>query len=111
MYRGIVKKGSKRAAGLGYPTINIPLEDKNVSGIFAAKVSAGGAEYIAAAFADPSRGILEAHLIDFDRDLYGEEVTIELVEKLRESKRYDNDVALKTAISEDIAKVTEYFKN
>ena len=40
-YTGIVEGGSQRAAGLGYPTINIPLADTEVSGIYAALVKVG----------------------------------------------------------------------
>jgi riboflavin kinase/FMN adenylyltransferase len=109
-YSGTVEHGSKRAAALGYPTINIKLED-SVSGVYAAKVYADGKEYRAAAFADPSRKLLEAHLIDFSGDLYGRDATIELHEKLRDSKTFTDDDSLKAAIDDDVAKVREYFKN
>jgi riboflavin kinase/FMN adenylyltransferase len=107
-YTGIVEVGSQRAAALGYPTINIKLED-TISGIYAAKVFAGGKEYFAAAFADPSRKILEAHLLDFSGDLYGHEATIELHNKVRGSEKYADDAALKAAIAEDVRAVREYF--
>src|SRR3989344_1651888 len=56
-YSGIVQEGTKRAATLGFPTINIPLGNSDVSGIYAARVMMGEKEYPAAAFADPKRKI------------------------------------------------------
>jgi riboflavin kinase/FMN adenylyltransferase len=110
---GIVIEGKRRGRALGFPTVNIPLGDAAVSGIYAAKVctdvSTSVHTFFAAAFADPSRDVLEAHLLDFSGDLYGQEIRIELYEKLRESGTYASDEALQQAIAEDVAAVREYF--
>jgi FAD synthase len=109
-YTGIVQRGKKRGHELGYPTINIPLADKETSGVYAARVFLKDeAPYIAAVFADSERGVLEAHLLDFSDDLYGLEVKIELHKKLRESGTFENDDGLKQAIAEDVKAVREYF--
>lgn len=120
-YTGIVQHGSKRAESLGYATLNIPLEDPSVSGVYAAKVKIeanpaepdarpeGFREYRAAAFADSERKILEAHLLGFFGDLYDKKVTIELHKKIRESKKFENDVQLREAIASDVKAVREYF--
>ena len=55
--------------------------------------------------------MLEAHLLDFSNDLYGWNVAIELLEKIREAKTFGSDKNLREAIAEDIAKVREHFKN
>lgn len=112
VYKGVVQKGSQKGRALGYPTVNIPLADASIDGVYAARVLvAGEAPYLAAAFADQARRVLEAHLLDFSDDLYGMPVTIELSEKLRDSHVYEDDARLRAAIAEDIAKVREYFKN
>lgn len=120
-FRGIVGHGRKRAGALGFPTINIQLEDASVSGIYAARVEFWGGEYIAAAFADPKRKILEAHLLDFTRrfaarqnsgltgHLYGKTVRIKLCAKIRDSKQFTDDAALREAITKDVKEVREYF--
>lgn len=84
-----------------------------MSGIYAARayVKEGEAPYMAAVFADPTRKILEAHLLDFSNDLYGKTVTIELHKKIREGNMFPDDASLRAAIGKDIAKVREYFKN
>lgn len=110
-YEGIVEQGSKRASALGFPTINIPLSEKNLSGIYAAKVTSGINEYLAAAYADPKRNILEAYLLDFDDDLYGKKVSITLYDKIRDSREFPDDESLKKQIAEDVEAVHAYFKN
>ncbi|OGG70670.1 hypothetical protein A3F27_01705 [Candidatus Kaiserbacteria bacterium RIFCSPHIGHO2_12_FULL_53_13] len=109
-YTGIVEQGSKRAAALGYPTINIPLED-DVSGIYIARVHVGSEIFPAAAFADSRRKILEAHIIDFSERLYGRKITIELLGKIRDTRDFNDDAKLREAIADDVAKVRRYFKN
>ena len=110
-FTGVVQEGKKRGHQLGFPTVNIPLSGENVDGIFAAKVFFEGKEYGAAAYANVSRGILEAHLLDRSDDLYGKEIEIELVKKIRDDRTFADEVELKAAITDDVAKVREYFKN
>jgi riboflavin kinase/FMN adenylyltransferase len=108
-YSGIVKKGLGRAASLGFPTVNIPLSDSAVAGIYVARVIAGKEIHHAAAFADPSRRLLEAFILDFSDDLYGKRITIELHRKLRDSRQFDDDESLREAIKDDITRVRLFF--
>jgi riboflavin kinase / FMN adenylyltransferase len=110
-FLGIVQAGAKRGAALGFPTANIVLSDSDVSGIYAAHAEFDGHVYQAAVYADQQRMLLEAHLLDFSGDLYGKAISIELVEKLRESARFQSEVALKAAIADDIVRVRDYFNN
>jgi len=109
-FTGVVQRSSKRATALGYPTANIPLSDDS-SGVYAARIFVDDQVYRAAAFADPKREILEAHIVDFDGDLYNKEITVELVRKIRDTKQFEDDDAQREAIVDDVAKVREYFKN
>lgn len=109
IYKGIVQEGSKRARTLGYPTANIKQDDPSVSGVYAAIVRIDKAMYHAAAFADPARQLLEAHIFGLSEPMYGRNMSIELVEKIRETAQFENDEALRLAIEGDIAKVREYF--
>lgn len=108
LYTGLVQKGAGRGRQLGYPTANISLTDAE-SGIFAGRVRVEDKEYRAAVFADPTRKILEAHLLDFSGDLYGKEVSIELCTKIRESEEFTTDDALRAAIGHDVEMVRQYF--
>jgi len=109
-YTGIVEAGSQRAAALGYPTINIPLAGTEVSGIYAALVKVGEEEYEAVAFADQKRKLLEAHLFDFANDLYGWNVKITLLRKIRESKKFKDEKSLHEAIIADVRQARAHFK-
>jgi riboflavin kinase/FMN adenylyltransferase len=110
-YKGIVQKGRKYGQVLGFPTANIKIDGEAVSGIFAANVFIGEKIYPAAAYADLARNMLEAHLLDFSDDLYGKEIEIELLKKIREDEQYPDERSLKAAIAADVASVREYFKN
>lgn len=111
IYSGVVVRGKQRGRELGYPTLNIASTDTDVSGIFAARVTHGEKVFQAAAFADPARGVLEAYLLDFSQDLYGETVRIELLKKMRETKKFDSEEMLKKAIASDVETVRQYFSN
>ncbi len=111
-FLGVVQRGKGRGRELGFPTANIALPQKNVTGIYAAKAYLKGeAPYMAAVFADPVRGLLEAHLLDFEGNLYDTPMRVELLEKLRDTILYGDEAHLKEAIAEDIARVRKYFKN
>jgi len=109
-YRGVVQKGKRRAGELGFPTANITLTDAGVSGIYAALVTIDGKKYHAAVYADQRRHMLEAHLGKYsDGDLYGKVIEMELLKKIREDKKFDNDVDLRRAIAHDIQTVRNFF--
>jgi FAD synthase len=109
-YIGIVQKGSGSGRRFGFPTANIPLEDDSVSGIYAANVFVGGGEYFSAVYADTKRKLLEAHLLNFNDDLYGMEIEIELVKKMREDRQFADEAEAKKAISADIEAVEAYLR-
>jgi riboflavin kinase/FMN adenylyltransferase len=109
-YKGVIGSGSQRAGGLGFPTINIPLADKAISGIYAGIVTVEGNEYRGALYADPKREVLEAHLLDFAGNLYGKTAVIRLLKKIREDALFDDEAALISMIESDILSVKRYFE-
>ncbi len=108
-FSGVVIRGSQRAARLGFPTINIVCDSKDISGIYAARAVVNGVSHIAAAFYVPERPVLEAHLIDGTGDLYGMSADITLYKKIRDNKPYESDESLRTLIASDVAAVRAYF--
>jgi len=48
---------------------------------------------------------VEAHVLDFDGDLYGEELEIEIGDKLREEKKFGSPTELRLQIAQDVAAV------
>lgn len=110
-FSGIIQKGDGRGKALGFPTINIPVDDETLSGIYAAIVTIKDSTYNAAVYADTRRKLLEAHLLHFNDDLYGMEVSIELKQKIRDDERFTDEHTLKEQIKQDIVAIEEYFKN
>ena len=109
-YSGKVVKGMGKAGELGFPTVNIPLPEADpVSGIYVARVKHHDFTYNAVVYADHARHMLEAHLLDFEKDLYGEEITIELLNKLRERAAFPDDASRQKAIAEDVLNAEDYF--
>jgi len=55
--------------------------------------------------------LLESHLLDFSENLYGKMIAVEIGEKIRDDRRFENESELKAAIADDIMHIREYFKN
>jgi len=112
---GVVQGGARRGTGLGYPTANIAL-GKGAAlahGIYAVHVDFDGQRYQAAAYLgtrptfDDGSPVLEVFLFDFDGDLYGRNIEVEFVERLRGDRKFDSLDALKTQMDIDCARARE----
>ncbi len=107
--RGRVGEGAGRGKRLGFPTINLPLAPgQDVRhGIYAMRVDHGGHRHHAAGYvgARPTFGageaVLEAYLLDFEGDLYGEEVDLEFIAFLRADETFATPDALAAKMRED----------
>ena len=113
--RGVVERGDQRGAGIGFPTANLPVPH----------VMAWPADAVYAGWCDRADGdrhpcainigrrptfyehteksLLEAHLIDFDGDLYGETIDVSFVEFLRSERKFDGIDQLVAQLETDIA--------
>lgn len=110
---GVVERGDARGRELGYPTANLGLGDyqRPRYGIYAVRVTLeDGSEHPGVAslgvrptFA-PQKELLEAHLFDFDGDLYGRKIEVALHAYIREEKKFDGIEALIAHMREDEAK-------
>ncbi len=116
---GRVAHGDKRGRTIGFPTANIHLHRNNtpVSGVYAVEMfgiegepQQGVANVGTRPTVDGTRSLLEVHLFDFDRDIYGAYVNIEFVHKLRDEKKFDSFDVLKEQILRDAAEAREFFK-
>lgn len=96
---GRVIHGQKLGRTLGYPTANIPLGKRlpPVHGIYAVRVTGAGLRdwpSVASLGTRPTVNgrelLLEAHLFDFDGDLYGQRLRVDFVGKIRDEARFAN---------------------
>lgn len=112
--RGVVVKGDQRGRELGYPTANVRLEDTihPLYGVYATLVQIAedgpDAPWLPAAtnigirpMFELSVGQIEAHILDFHRDIYGKTLRVKPVQKLRGEAKFDSLEALIRQIETD----------
>ena len=102
---GIVQKGKGEGRALGFPTANVPCMRTLPSGIYRGEVLWGKTIYPSAVYKEESKDVIEAHLLDFEGDLYGETLTITAHEKIRDVVRFTTRDELIAAIQKDIASI------
>lgn len=116
---GTVVKGLQNGRKLGYPTANIQCGDEYKlvpkCGIYAVKVHYAGTVYngmLSIGF-NPTFGgseqTIEVNILDFDKEIYGEQLTIEFVQYLRDEKKFESIEALIDAIRTDEKNVRNLF--
>lgn len=107
---GRVSHGHKLGRTIGFPTANIPLKRSvsPVSGVYVVQVNGidnktyGGVANVGQKpTVNGTRQQLEVHLFDFDNDLYGKQLDVSLLKKLRDEKRFESFEALKQQIELD----------
>ena len=107
---GVVEHGDKRGRALGYPTANIPLGPylRPKFGIYAVRgrlpdgrVLDGAANLGIRPSFDPPLELLEPHFFDFDGDLYGQRIEVELISFLRPERKFDRMDALAAQMEAD----------
>jgi riboflavin kinase / FMN adenylyltransferase len=110
---GEVVGGDRRGRELGMPTANLIPDDRVVipgHGVYAAAVDGRPAAVnvgVRPTF-DSGRGVLvEAHLLDFDADLYGETIRIAFLERLRGERRFDSVDGLVEQMRADVERARE----
>jgi riboflavin kinase/FMN adenylyltransferase len=113
-YRGIVVKGEGRGRTIGFPTANLKLETKLTLpyGVYATHASVGGVSYpsvtnvgVRPTFRAPDGSelpaLIETHLLDVTRDLYGTTLEVSFVKRLRAERKFAGIDALKAQIALD----------
>jgi len=109
--RGRVVHGAKRGRALGFPTINLALPKERLlprDGIYAMWAEMGEGRFKAAAALGvrPTVGggerVLEAYLLDYSGELYGEEVEVAFVKRLRDEIAFASPAELSAQIARDV---------
>ncbi len=103
---GKVTKGKNKGRKLSFPTANIELKDEIESGVYAGVIDVDGKKYKAGIFISLDKQILETHLIGFSGDLYGQELEIEIRDRIRDVMKFESEEELKKQIKKDINTIT-----
>jgi riboflavin kinase/FMN adenylyltransferase len=119
--RGIVVPGDGRGRTMGYPTANIrPESEKKVipgRGIYVVGVKALGADWfgmmsigVNPTVTDANIEVLEVHLLEFSGDLYGKEVEITFLKRLRDEQRFGSVQELVEQLARDREMSMQYIR-
>ena len=116
---GTVEEGKHLGRSLGFPTANLSAHSEQFppNGVYAAE---GLLERENGARGGESRGasddrrrlaerVLELHLFDFDRDLYGKDVELRFLHYLRPEQKFENLAALREQIARDVSEARRIF--
>ncbi len=111
---GRVAHGDKRGRLIGFPTANIylPRDSLPLNGVFAVtlKLPSTGEPFAGVAnignrpTVDGTTNLLEVHLFDFDKDIYGTQVKVTFIQKIRDEQKFDGLDALVAQIQKDAIK-------
>lgn len=119
--RGPVIEGDKRGRELGFPTANIAIGLDHALpayGIYVSRAYVRETAYEACTsigvrptFEGDEKPTVEAFILDFDGDVYGEELRIELLERLRGEERFESADELVAQMHKDIEQTRRYFRS
>jgi riboflavin kinase / FMN adenylyltransferase len=118
--RGVVASGRNRGGRLlGFPTANINLQDELSprQGIYAVTVEHGSDVYQGVANIGYSPTFedniftVEVHILDFKKNIYGEAIRVNFIQRLRDEIKFQNIEALAAQIQLDIDKARQILKN
>ena len=108
---GVVAEGQKRGRTIGFPTANLPFGDlvRPKPGVYAVEVHVAGEPDwrpgVANTGTRPTVGgeeaRLEVYIFDFDRDIYGQRITVRFRSFIRDERKFDGLEALKAQIARD----------
>lgn len=117
-YRGVVIKGDGRGRTIGFPTANLKIDDKLALpyGVYATRAVLGGPSGVTVHHSVTNVGVrptfkpgpgelhalVETHLLDFSRDLYGTTIEVRFLAKLRDERKFAGIDELKTQIARDV---------
>ena len=115
---GEIIHGAERGRRIGFPTANVNYPKQKViptNGIYASWAWLGEERFMAATNIGfnptftPERQTpsLEAYFLDFDRDIYGQEVKVEFISRIRDELKFDSVDALIEKIREDVDKTRD----
>jgi len=119
---GTIVHGTATGTGMGVPTANLDTPNELIprGGVYATLTTVEGRRHrsvtnvgvrptVAAASSEP-RMTIETHVLDFQQDLYGKEVTLEFLLRLRDERRFPDTDALAAQIRKDAGRAQRYFQ-
>ncbi len=115
---GSVVHGCHRGKGLGFPTANLATDQELIPGygVYAVKVKLGETVYDGACNIgdnptfDATKRSIEVFIFEFDGDLYGRELRVYFLDKIRNEQKFPDAAALQKAIAADVARCKDLLR-
>jgi riboflavin kinase/FMN adenylyltransferase len=115
--QGVVQKGQSRGKKFGFPTINFSVDEKIAEGIYISQITIAGQAYNALTFIGTAKTFdetvfqAETYVFDFDQDVYGEQVAVSLLKKIRDNQKFESEEKLIKQMEEDKKEAEIFFTN
>jgi riboflavin kinase / FMN adenylyltransferase len=115
---GRVVPGAHRGKALGFPTANLETENELLppNGVYATMTTIDGIVHpsitnvgVRPTFGDTAKTTIEAYVLGFDGDLYGRQVRLGFVQRLRDERKFDDVDALRAQIEADRRRAERLF--
>jgi riboflavin kinase / FMN adenylyltransferase len=115
---GTVVEGQKRGRTLGFPTANICADNELIPphGVYATTVTSDGVVYpsitnigVRPTFDAGDRTVIEAHVLDVDKDFYGAKLRLGFVQRVRDEKKFEGPAALTAQLEADRNRARDLF--
>ena len=117
---GTVISGQQKGRQIGFPTANVATTEAYIipkNGVYAVRVWVKGQSYAGMCnighnptFNFIDNVSVEVHILDFNQDIYGQEMKVEFYHRLRDEERFSSIEALMTQLNHDRKTVRGYFK-
>lgn len=117
MYKfwGKVRTHNKRGKKLGFPTANVNLYRNIPEGVYISKTKFEKKSYNSITFIGKSKTFngtkfhAETYILDFNQDIYGKWISVKLLKKIRNNKKFSSAEELIEQMKEDERQAKEYF--
>jgi riboflavin kinase/FMN adenylyltransferase len=118
---GIVVRGSGKGTQLAFPTANLDLENELIpaTGVYITRAHLNGQTHMAVTNIgirptireqSTEKPVVEPHLLDFEENIYGKHMKLDLCFRLRAEKKFDGVEDLKRQIGKDVERARRYIK-
>lgn len=114
IFWGKVRTHSKRGKKLGFPTANVNLSKNIPEGIYISKTKVNGQDYKSLTFIGASKTFnekkykAETYILDFCENIYGKWISVNLIKKIRENKKFKSADELIAQMKKDEVLTRQY---
>ncbi|MDD5146949.1 MAG: riboflavin kinase [Candidatus Daviesbacteria bacterium] len=118
MYKfwGKVRRHNQRGKKLGFPTANISLTKNTPEGVYISKTKLGNTFYPSLTFIGRAKTFnekkfhAETYILDFQQNIYGQWISVKLLKKIRDNKKFNSAEELVAQMKKDKQEARKYFE-